>query len=494
MKKVLGIGILGLVLLYPVAAWLTGFAIESRLGLPAGQLNAQMPYLSVVDQKYHRGWYTSEQDLTLAFTPGAALGVAAPNPGMSAIAAGFRFTLHNVIHHGPFCGLTCFAAARVDSHIVWSDAMKASLAKVFGSAEPVTIQSKLGFLGGGTATLTSPPIKDLTLDDGGHVTWDGLKLNVAYTKNNDSIDLQGTAPQLLVTGGDGSRVQIATVTVSVKNKRVLPLIYAGDVNFAIDKVAFAGPGGGRSFSIDNVHYNVKAAADDGTMSIGVLFGSGAVDSAAAALKAVHFDFTLKNLDLQSLETMTEKMQAYNQSNAGATASPDPKAVLAVVKGPALELLLHNPEIRFDNLGFETPHGQASFKGVVRMTGVKPEDLAENADPKALLAKLDADLDLSIDDVAIAEVPALAAGTQQLQTLAQQHFITHDNGLWHSKIRFAAGQLTMNDLPFSPGALRGPPGAPPGGVVQPMPQPNVVPVPRAMPAPAPRSGMMPGQSP
>src|SRR5580658_4585989 len=116
LKKIM-IGVIGaLVLLYPLTTWLVGFSIENRVNEAIEQMRGKIPSATVTEQHFHRGWSTSEEDVTvemfhdaLARMPGAA---ASP---LNA----FRFTLHSVIHHGPICGLTCIGLARIDSHIVF---------------------------------------------------------------------------------------------------------------------------------------------------------------------------------------------------------------------------------------------------------------------------------------------------------------------------------------------------------------------------------------
>ncbi len=476
MKKILGIVVVLLVLCYPAIAWLMGFVIEARVGLPVGQLNAQTPYLTIVDQKYHRGWYTSEQDVTLAFSPGSALGGAAAGGAPAAWAANLRFTVHSVIHHGPLCGPTCVAVARIDTQLVLSDEAKALVSKVYGATPPLKIESRLNFLGGGAMTISNPPIKDFVTDDGTHLSWDGFEIRGTYAKHNDAVEFTGTAPHLLVSAKDGSQLELAALSLHTRNHRVLPLLYAGDMEFSVGKTSFARAGGAGAVAVEDVHYNVKATPDGEFIDMALSLGSGAVHAAAANLKATHLDFSFTHLQMQAMETMSEKMQAFNQQRAGASSAPDPGAMFAALKEPAIALLLQNPELHFDLVGFETAHGAVALKGVVRLVGVAAADLAPGADPKALVAKVEANLDLSIDDAALAEMPGMGpTGGQKLQAMAKQGFVNRQGNGWHSKIRFSQGQLTMNDQPFSPAAMSGQQ-APPPGMIQPMPTPNVVPAP------------------
>jgi uncharacterized protein YdgA (DUF945 family) len=172
--------------LYPGLAWLMGIAIESRVGLSAEQLSAQTPYLTLVEQQFHRGWYTSTQDLTLEVA-------AAPLAGWPPTAQGLRFTIHSVIHHGPICGLTCLGLARIDSRLLLSDDVRSAVAKLYGPADPLTIRSRLGFFGGGITTISSPTLKDLALQRGagfGRTTLEHVRYLVNTATNAGFMDME----------------------------------------------------------------------------------------------------------------------------------------------------------------------------------------------------------------------------------------------------------------------------------------------------------------
>src|SRR5580698_9779694 len=121
-----------------------GRIIESRSTTAMAEMSDQAPYITVIENKYHRGWYTSEQDLTISLFAAQMAGLAPLAGGNSeAFAKGIPVTVHSVIHHGPICGLSCFALAHVDSHLILSNEAKAAITLIYGSVEPLTISSRL---------------------------------------------------------------------------------------------------------------------------------------------------------------------------------------------------------------------------------------------------------------------------------------------------------------------------------------------------------------
>jgi hypothetical protein len=165
MVKRLSIGVIAaLVLLYPVATWLLGFAIEKRFETAIGEVREKAPYLAMTQHRFRRGWYTSQDDMTLEWSKGA-LGAL---PGAASSPAPDLITIHTVFHHGPICGWTCLGLARADSRVEFGEPLKSAIASVFGSMEPFGIRSRLGFLGGGSTVVSSPAIEDTALHDGVH--------------------------------------------------------------------------------------------------------------------------------------------------------------------------------------------------------------------------------------------------------------------------------------------------------------------------------------
>ena len=143
-KTLIAVGIL--ILLYPVVAWLMGFAIEQRVESLTDQGQLIVPQLHLIQKTrhgvltsdedssyelgstlkitrhYHRGWYSSVDEATVEMSSAALDAFPALRPAVATtLSAGsertpFRFSLRTVIRHGPLCGLKCFALADAETH------------------------------------------------------------------------------------------------------------------------------------------------------------------------------------------------------------------------------------------------------------------------------------------------------------------------------------------------------------------------------------------
>jgi uncharacterized protein YdgA (DUF945 family) len=443
MVKRLSIGVIAaLVLLYPVVTWLLGFAIEKRFDAAIGDMREKAPYLAMTDHHFRRGWYHSQDDMTLEIS-GASL------------------TVHTVIHHGPLCGWTCLGLARADSRVEFGEPLKSAIARSFGSMEPFGIRSRLGFFGSGSTVVSSPAIEDTALQDGARFGWGGLDADLTYGAGMDSYATHVTAPRAMFSAADGKRFEVTATAFDDRSKRVLrTLLYEGDSTLTLGRIAFAGAAGAAQTTVDNVRVVGSSHADGGFMAVSVKTSAGTIATGPLTFTGEHFDFTVRHLQIEALQGLTAGVQRANADSALAPAARTAQA-MSVMKQQGAALLAQQPEIAIDQISLANAKGTAVLKGLVGLRGVTSADFADGADAKVLLAKLDMDLDLTLDDALLQSIPGGPNGEKQLQSLVDQGLVTHDNGSFHTAILFRHGQMTFNGKPFQPGiAPAAPPVSPP----------------------------------
>jgi uncharacterized protein YdgA (DUF945 family) len=437
LKKGLLITVAALVVLYPLSAGLMGYAIERRVDDTLKQATDQTPYIKVVDHQYHRGWFVSEQDLTVGISP------------QMAATAAVNITIHNVIHHGPICGPTCWGLARIDSHLVFSGPIQPVVTSIFGLAEALSMHSRLGFFGGGSATVASPPVADIALSGGDHFSSEGMTLATGYTANYDSYTAHGSIPHVKYTGATGKLLEIAAVSVDLHSTRALRSLFVGDTSIDVGEIAYGASGTPGAFSAHAIQAESHSSLADGFMVASVKYSVGAVASAPVSLTGAHFDMTFRHLEAESLEHLTAAMRQTNQDTTLSPATRVPK-MMAALKEPAMALLAKQPEISLDRISIATAGGGAVLTGVIKVNGVVAEDFRDETSTKRLAQKIDADLDLTLDDGFLSSVPGGGADSvSKLQSFVDQGLMTHDGGKFHTVIGLHQGQPTFNGKPFGP---------------------------------------------
>lgn len=499
MKKVVWVVAALLALAYPAATWWTGKQVEAQLAEQYTLLE-QTPFVKVVKRDFQRGFMSSTdvatyevfgdmfRSLQKAQGERDASGSdqhAAPTP-----LEPLRFTMRNVIQHGPFAAGQV-AAAVVDTDLVFDAANDKTLTALFGDKKPLTARTVLAFDGGGRTTLESPSLTHVIeaqpQSSQGKVTlvWGGMKANMVFTRNVESFTLNATAPSFdMKDEGEGGHAQMAGFTLVAEQKRVFadePLLYSGTQTLTIAQVDMrAVPPKAAVEAVDDTpaapavpvtmkklsYFTNMVAKGDFLDMVGRMSAeSFTIDKQDYG--PAHYDVSAKHLHARTVAKLYRAlMQMYADPTALAQGS---SALLAPMLNEGMTLLSHSPEFAVDRLAFKSPHGEARVSASVRLKDPTPEDLKQ---PLRLLGKLDASADLKVPEALLAEFGASKATdadekqmlqqqfTAQAEALAAEGFVTRNNGLLESKLVFQNGQLTINGKPFDPSVLAG------GGGVQP----------------------------
>lgn len=476
MKKIAVIVVV-LLLVLVVAPWGIGKVAESRVNAGLDKLTETAPYLTIVDREWTRGWFRSEQEVTFELfgamlkgavpeakiektadtgpveTPPAETPPAETPPASAAspFTHPLRFTVRNEILHGPVLWPASLGIARVNTRIVMSDEIRRQIVEFFGTDEPMRVSTRIGFFGGAT-TRVSGDGRDIKLKDKtGTLHYEPFKFDVGYSKNLDSIDVDGSWPGL--EAGDsakGEQFRFKGMTLTGHSKRVRGDLYDGETKFLIDEILVTGADKSET-SVKDLRYEVTSSTKDDFMGVALKVGSGKVRNKALEqmqfnLDEVHYDFSMNRLHAPTLQKLMEDMKkVYTQPIVDA--STVQQAVMAPLKQHAAELLKYDPEFVIDRIGVVTPEGQGNIKGVVRLKGVTADDFETGS--TALVGKIDADINIDIAQKLIEKVPNGATGAGMA---VDQGFAKRDGDKLLSHIEFRQGALKVNgkDVPL-PGA-------------------------------------------
>jgi uncharacterized protein YdgA (DUF945 family) len=493
MKKIL-ITVATLVLLYPVVVWLMGFAIEDRIDRFTDQGQLMTPQLHLmqktrhgiltsdedssyqlgstlkVTRHYHRGWYNSVDEATVEMSSAAFDALPALRSAVATTSSDgsdhtpFRFSLRTVIHHGPLCGSKCFALAGAETHVSFTGLLQASLTRLFGNEEPITIHSRFAFFGGGSATMSSPAFEHAQIGQDASLSWGGLDGTMHYGTRQDWYDVAATAPSLRLDGSKGT-LQIYGMSLDLHSKRLLRTLYEGNSRMELKRLSMTGADKARQFTLNDLVLTSENHAQDRFMSASYQMGAGAISTQPLTLSSEHVDITWKHLGLESLESLLAAMRiAGQQQNASLPPAARAQSMMAALKLPLEALLLEQPEMDIDRLSVATAQGQGLVTGVIRLVGVSAADFEA---PALLLRKLDVRLDLAIDEAFLSSLPGAGGNIlTQLQPMIDQGYITRSNGALRTQILFREGQPTFNGKPFNPAVIRPTVPAAPGGLPPP----------------------------
>jgi uncharacterized protein YdgA (DUF945 family) len=465
-----------LVVLYALGTWLMGFAVRQRVEQLIDQGQTVLPSLHLIETKrhgvlasdedsryeigsilkitrhYHRGWFSSVDEATVE-TSGAI-------PGGTP----FRLSLRTVIHHGPVCGLTCFALAGAETHVSAAGPLPASPTQVFGGREPIAMHTRFAFFGGGSATLSSPPVEHAQIGPGVLLGWGGLDVTVHYGARQSWYDVVATAPLLRLEGAKGT-VEIRGISLSARSKRALGELYEGDTRLEMKRLSVDAPDRGRPFTAEDLVLASRNQAQDRFMNVSYQLAAGAIVRQPLALSSAHVELTWKHLGLEALESLVVAMRTASQSqDASVAPAVRGQNMIAAIKQPLEALLLDEPEMDVDRLSVASGQSQILVTGVVRLVGVSAADIET---PPLILRKIDARFDVVIDEAFLSGLPGAGANAlARLQPMIDQGYIVRSNGALHTQILLHGGQPTLNGKPVNPAAMR--PAVPPPSAATPAP--------------------------
>ena len=443
-KSVWVLVIVALGIIYPVFPWLIGKSIESHQEQTLAERFERTPYLKIKSNHFVRGWYHSEQTLQLS-----VVGI----PGLSDEDG--TFTVQNSIQHGPICGWTCFGEARVQTHLVIPPDLQKKLEPVFGNEEPLKITSRLSFFGGGTVHATSPAIKDAVVSDGTHISSDGLAFDADFSSHMKDVSTNGKLPRLEIHDKTGAHFLLSGLGFGSTQHAISDVLSTGPMQFKMDRLeaVSANEGGDtatqKKVSIQAVDLTGDSNAKDGFMDSSFKLSTGTIEGPSFHVKATHYDAAAQHLQVEAMDKLTRQLRDMRRATA---AGMDPQAqsqqMVQNLTHWLTEIASHDPVLDLQRISVETDHGQAIIKGPIRLKGVTAQDLAgAGASPETamrVLSKVDAELELRVDDAMAQDFPQNAGQIQQALTAGEgTGFLVNDHGTHVAKILMQKGQLTIN---------------------------------------------------
>ena len=485
-KNTIAVVIALLAAVYPASAWLIGKNIESTLTEYRTKAIANAPYLKIVKNDYQRGLFSSTEKVSIELAgdllrnlEGMKKAGELPNaedenseadtatekkPSASAEALKpLIITFVNHISHGPFAGGKP-ALGIIETTFEFDEKATQEIAKVFGNKKPLEMVTTLGWNGGGTGTISSPatiaPFQRGTTE----MNWQGLTGNVDFTKGMATYKANFTAPGISIkNSAKNEEIRIVGMQMVSDKKRLKEdsMLFLGKDTGTIKSISGIGQAeGGKGFTLEDVTYTSDMNESAGFADMIAKMGAAKLLVATDSYGPVHYDFSMKHLKADVLEQLFKSFgEIYSGKHK--TQEEFTAAALAPWKKFGPELLKHNPELIIDRISFAMPEGEAKLNANVKIPGATTEELAN---PFMLVGKIDASAEIALPEALVAKLAgsgnktaeeqaaAKAMFEQQIAGLEQEGYVTRENKILKSRLKFKDGKATINDKPFQvPGA-------------------------------------------
>ena len=483
MKKGLWIGaaVVGLVAAsYPGLAWISGKAIEARIGDYRGRMLEQMPYLTVAERIYQRGIFHSREEVTYEFGRHALDAVAAARPdaqNLAGMSKNLRFTIRSDIEHGPFPGFGRPALALIESEFVTDAATQRELARAFGDRKPIEFVTRVGFDGGGVMTVASPAFANLDVGKSEKLSWSGLTMSVEFGRDLGWFRMRGAAPGLSLDSPNGEAVKLAGLSFDSDTQLAFGDLYVGGGAIRVKSARIGvpaqetvaskppAPSAAARTVLDDLVYSASFDRQGEFLDLTGKLTAARLETGAFKLQDAHYEITFRHLHGPSVAGFVKLMRR-SFAEGPPPAAGDP-TFETEVRRLGIEILRNDPELVIDQVSFVLPEGDARMSGSARIVGFQSSDLEGAAGVASLAQKIEAKLDISVAESLLAQQPVaggasppvLAMIEQQLANLEAQGYVSRAGSRLVTRVEFRNGQLSFNGKPFAP--PRPPPPAPPG---------------------------------
>jgi uncharacterized protein YdgA (DUF945 family) len=434
-----------IVLAYPGIAWLTGFAMESRMQHAEQQLLDQAPYLRLVSREYHRGVYRSTETATYGFG-NPALNVV-KMPGGAALPAA-TLTVESTIEHGPLPGLRTVALAIIDSRVIAPPALQKELASVLGSTPILQAHTRVGFFRT-SAALTSPAF-NLRLADGSSLAWGGLRSTITASWNGGRWSGQLIAPHLALQGAQDG-IELSGLEYSGSEEKAFDELYLGSGTFTLEGVKGRTSHSG-DYSLQRISLTSASKTDGEFFDMRVDVAMDAAKVAALQLKNLTYSESVEHVHGPSFASMLHAIRIAQRQAAGNAAQAQ-AGMHDALRQYGAEVLLHDPVLDIHKLSFAMPEGSFLLSARISAPGLAPADLQWPAAIAALQQHANVTADLRIDNGLLQKLLAMGGSNPriaaQLTAFEQQGYLSAGPAAVTTHLEYSGGRLTLNGHPFPP---------------------------------------------
>ena len=455
------------ILAYPVAAWVIGLSAEHTWQRREQQITRRYPFFEITQHEYHRGVYSSTEEVTYRIGGRLANGIRALSAGAQPPDQPIK--VRNTIHHGPLPQLRAFAPATIDTEIILPASIKQKLTELLGDQATLSIHTRLHWSGGSTTTVLSPAFERKT-PDAVAIHWRGLEGTADVGSELKYYKGAFTAPGLDVKAAKANVTLENLQGTTDQQSSAFEGIYLGTVHMTLARMAIEPTSPGHAVSLQNFALNSKLAARGEYIEM----ESG---TNADSIKFEQFTFTHVGYELRGSHLYGQSLVTMNKSFQTAESNPDaalsPEKMQQILKTGAVEMLIHDPVLELPRIGFAMPEGELLISVKASAHGFTREEV--DGPPAALIAAiakhLQASADLRVDTDLLDKLLDTSGNadrfTAQLQGLQRQGYLKLDGKALTTHLAFQSGRLQVNGLPFPP--TGGPvPGNPMG---QPQPPPR-----------------------
>lgn len=495
-KKILIAGIGLLLLLAFISPYLLGKKAETVLNTQY-QILQKSNIVAVENRVYERGWFSSKETWTVRIKPALFSNIQDYLPDNIKTVLEKPITVVNHISHTPFN--TSFAAATVESELIYDVETEKVLKRFFGENKPLVLHNTIYLSGRGKLDFSIPAF-DYEELSGIKLVWKGLTGQVEYAKDWQQYQQQYDVEAFQAQLADKGSVEMHNIRFAADTKESQTAIALGNSQISVGKVAlswedgieyqfkinelinlvsdlqigaFINPTGTllpNQISIDNVRFDTKVSEKDGKINSQGIFHFDAFHYGKEKYGPLNIDIVAEHLNPEGLNALKS---ALAQASLRKMSEEEVRhLLLQTARNEAASLFTDNPVIKVNQFELDTPSGQVYLAGQLSFKDLNKEDLNDIVRlinktqaafqfrvPQVLLENLVIGQAQSIFTVNPEDEAAGEAAIEDInetlrlmvdssiKNLAAQDYLSIQNGVIHSKIELQQGEMKFNGKKF-----------------------------------------------
>ena len=415
-------------------------------------------FLSISNQRYERGFFTSTAQTLVEFRVPATV----TDSGEDEI---LRFVVNHVLYHGPLTGeggdfFSKPGLMRIASTVepLTAEGLGQVLFTRLPELAQTTSEVRVGFGGEVTGDVLVPAIDRVM--DGEQVTWGGLVLKGRYVPVTRSLRGELEMPGLAVKTGEG-HMELEALSSEFDMIEVLPFVYAGQATVGVAAMNI-NPADGEAIRMRDLRISSDSSCDGVLYNYEQVMGLQSINVGDTAYGPASCELTGRNIDAVALSEFQVSLQHLYQTTADTESEMFFDKVGELYAGLFAKVLAGTPELNMPHLQVTTPMGD--FTGAFSLKLLSPG--AEAAlNPLMLLQHLEADarmaaheellkglLRISLENEQVGddlETLVQLRYAEQIEPLLERGLIVREGGIIKTQAMFANGKLAVNgqDMPI-----------------------------------------------
>jgi uncharacterized protein YdgA (DUF945 family) len=443
---ILGAGYLG------ATAWI-GQQTELRYREQVAQAQGRLPFVTLGEQTYKKGFFTSTSSTSLQFGCPSAAGEPPPTA-----------TITSVIRHGPIAGGR-LAAAAIDSqlHIDARSADAQRLVAAFGAAGPISSHTIVAFDGSATSVVSSPAA-ELSLGDAASLKWQGLSGELDSNRDGTSVRYRFKGPGLsFAEPAKQVSLRIGAFDLEGDGQAIRPggSLMAGQVHGTLDAVELAAAEAGQVYKVAlNGLALTSSTSLEGDLLGGTSSFVGTGSFGETRLDKIDMKMSMKRLHAPTYQHLmdTFSKELYRCGTPGK--APDLAAIEEKTRADVLALLVYGPEMSLDRFAVESGGrtGELSYAfGVAALSEAEAKQPLSLVLMKHVHARAASRLPVAwlrqLSQAGSARLPGSVPGPEALDVLldraAAEGYVVREGEYVKGELSIVDGTVSVNGKPLGP---------------------------------------------